>query len=139
MRTNKTIKIIGTVGLHEERALLCEIPRNLARNFKINPQGFIDGDLNIDALDLIKLIRRAYIQDLDLERSMDLKYTLNKTLDKTLDKPIDQKQAQEQEHEQTQRRDFLYAMIFDGDLAVSPIQFSPNDSRRNSQGASSWN
>ncbi len=129
MRTPKTIKIIGTIGLDEEKSLLCEIPKNLARNFKINAQGFIDGDLELDALELIKLIRQAYIQDLNLERSVHYSPNHSQNL----------KQELEENLEQKQRLDFLYAMIFDTHLAISP---SPNNSLNNpnyQRGAESWN
>jgi len=137
MRTQKTIKIIGTVGIQEEASLLCEIPRNLARNFKINAQGFIDGDLELDALDLIKLIRRAYIQDLNLERSKNNSQKSTHELSQNLKQELEKNLAQNLEKKQ--RLDFLYAMIFDTDLAVSPNQNNFPNNPNHQRGAESWN
>ncbi len=134
----KTIKIIGTVGLKDNSSLLCEIPQNLARNIEINSQG------QIDAMDLIKLIRRAYIQDLNQERSQERSQDLNNHI---------------------KMQNFLYAMIFDAtkaidtnhdinqqdaqrDFCIFPNQFPKknqqpmplqDNNNNNKSGSASWN
>lgn len=50
------IKIISAAGCGDDKALLCEIPSSIADQLNIS----IEGD--VDALSMIKLLRRAYIQ-----------------------------------------------------------------------------
>lgn len=93
----RNIKIIDCVGPSEERALLCEIPKELAADLNLG---------EIDALELLKHLRRAYIQLAHQESSQSITETREMDFENRL---------------------FLYQLIFDRTLAVDWTNQTPRN------------
>jgi len=103
------IKIIESIGASNNKALLCEIPQDLAEHIKINHNG------EINALQMIKLLRQAYIKSAELNKKNNKKtHSLNQ-----------------------KDRENLYQKIFDRDLAIEPLKIQKISGKLG--GSASWN